>query len=134
MRMMESFGQPKFKIFLPIYYKLGITSIYEYLDIRFGKYARLSMTIVFLTQSILYNGLVVFAPALAMNQVAGLNLDMAILLVGFVCIFYTGSVEFLNFQLKKTRAAQLLFNHRKALGGMKAVVWTDVYQTIWMLR
>ena len=93
MRMMESFGQPKFKIFLPIYYKLGITSIYEYLDIRFGKYARLSMTIVFLTQSILYNGLVVFAPALAMNQVAGLNLDMAILLVGFVCIFYTESVE-----------------------------------------
>ena len=50
------------------------------------------MTVVFLTQSILYNGLVVFAPALAMNQVAGLNLDMAILLVGFVCIFYTGLV------------------------------------------
>ena len=33
---------------------------------------------------------------------------MAILLVGGVCIFYT------------------------SLGGMKAVIWTDVYQSIWM--
>lgn len=43
-----------------------------------------------------------------MNQVAGLNLNLAILCVGCVCIFYT------------------------SLGGMKAVIWTDVYQSIWM--
>ena len=63
---------------------------------------------IFLCQSILYNGLVVYAPALAMNQVAGLNLNLAILCVGCVCIFYT------------------------SLGGMKAVIWTDVYQSVWM--
>ena len=61
-------------------------------------------------QSILYNGLVVYAPALAMNQVAGLDINIAIIVVGCVCIFYT------------------------ALGGMKAVIWTDVYQSVWMLR
>jgi len=62
-----------------------------------------------LTQSILYNGLVVYAPALAMNQVAGLDINVAIIVVGCVCIFYT------------------------SIGGMKAVIWTDVYQSIWML-
>jgi len=51
---------------------------------------------------------VVYAPALAMNQVAGLDINIAILLVGIVCMVYT------------------------SLGGMKAVVWTDVYQSIWM--
>ena len=50
----------------------------------------------------------VYAPALAMNQVAGLDINIAILLVGIVCMVYT------------------------SLGGMKAVVWTDVYQSIWM--
>ena len=65
--------------------------------------------VIFLTQSILYNGLVVYAPALAMNQVAGLDINVAIIVVGCVCIFYT------------------------SLGGMKAVIWTDVYQSVWML-
>ena len=59
--------------------------------------------------AIIYNGLVVYGPALAMNQVAGLDLNVAILLVGSVCIFYT------------------------VIGGMKAVVWTDVWQTMWMI-
>lgn len=59
--------------------------------------------------AIIYNGLVVYGPALAMNQVAGLDLNVAILLVGAVCIFYT------------------------VIGGMKAVVWTDVWQTMWMI-
>ena len=50
-----------------------------------------------------------YAPALAMNQVAGLDINVAIIVVGCVCIFYT------------------------SIGGMKAVIWTDVYQSIWML-
>ena len=68
------------------------------------------LTIIFITQSILYNGLVVYAPALAMNQVAGLDINIAIVVVGAVCILYT------------------------SLGGMKAVIWTDVFQSVWMLR
>ena len=88
---------------------MGITSIYQYLDLRFGPTSRLILTLIFLTQSVLYNGLVVYAPALAMNQVAGLDINVAIVVVGCVCIFYT------------------------TLGGMKAVIWTDVFQSIWML-
>ena len=51
----------------------------------------------------------VYAPALAMEKVAGLNINVGIVVVGFVCIFYT------------------------TIGGMKAVVWTDVFQVIWMV-
>ena len=65
----------------------------------------LERLVIFLTQSILYNGLVVYAPALAMNQVAGLDINVAIIVVGCVYIFYT------------------------SIGGMKAVIWTDVYQS-----
>ena len=111
-------------VYIPIYYNLGVTSIYEYLEIRFGPSSRtignsksqiyqidsLNFPSVSLCQGILYNGLVVYAPALAMNQVAGLDINIAIIVVGCVCIFYT------------------------ALGGMKAVIWTDVWQSIWMLR
>ena len=31
-------------VYLPIYYNLGITSIYEYLEIRFGRTSRILMT------------------------------------------------------------------------------------------
>ena len=37
---------------------------------RFGRTSRYLLTFIFLIQSVLYNGLVVYAPALAMNQVA----------------------------------------------------------------
>jgi len=96
-------------IYVPIYYNLGITSINEYLDLRFGKLARTVMAIIGLIQAIVYNGLVVYGPALAMSQCAGLDLNVSILLVGLTCIFYT------------------------VIGGMKAVIWTDVWQTLWMI-
>ena len=57
-----------------MFYSLGVTSIYEYINLRFGKIARIFITVIFLIQSCLYNGLVVYAPALAMEKVAGLGL------------------------------------------------------------
>ena len=52
----------------------------------------------------LYMGIVVYAPSLALSQVTGLNVDLAILITFAVCIFYT------------------------SLGGIKAVIWTNVFQ------
>lgn len=51
---------------------------------------------------------VIFVPALAFNQVTGVNIHIITPVVCFVCIFYT------------------------SIGGIKAVVWTDVIQTIIM--
>ncbi|NWI37083.1 SC5A8 protein, partial [Picathartes gymnocephalus] len=100
------------EIFLPVFYKLGITSTYEYLELRFNKYLRLCGTVLFIIQtasklqsfSTLYTGIVIYAPALALNQVTGFDLWGAVVATGVVCTFYC------------------------TLGGLKAVVWTDVFQ------
>ncbi|XP_049740126.1 sodium-coupled monocarboxylate transporter 1 [Elephas maximus indicus] len=92
------------EVFLPVFYKLGITSTYEYLELRFNKYVRLCGTILFIVQTILYTGIVIYAPALALNQVTGFDLWGAVVATGVVCTFYC------------------------TVGGLKAVVWTDVFQ------
>ncbi|KYO17525.1 sodium-coupled monocarboxylate transporter 1 [Alligator mississippiensis] len=92
------------EIFLPVFYRLGITSTYEYLELRFNKYLRLCGTVLFIIQTILYTGIVIYAPALALNQVTGFDLWGAVVATGVVCTFYC------------------------TLGGLKAVVWTDVFQ------
>ncbi|XP_042745867.1 sodium-coupled monocarboxylate transporter 1 [Lagopus leucura] len=92
------------EIFLPVFYRLGITSSYEYLELRFNKYLRLCGTFLFIIQTTLYTGIVVYAPALALNQVTGFDLWGAVVATGVICTFYC------------------------TLGGLKAVVWTDVFQ------
>uniref|UniRef100_A0A023GNF3 Putative sodium/solute symporter ixodes scapularis sodium/solute symporter n=1 Tax=Amblyomma triste TaxID=251400 RepID=A0A023GNF3_AMBTT len=92
-------------VFLPMYYKMDITSINEYLEKRF-----MSTTIrniasgVFIVQTLLYMGVVLYGPSLALGSVTGIPVWSSILLNGIVCTFYT------------------------AIGGIKAVVWTDVVQ------
>ncbi|KZC08682.1 Sodium-coupled monocarboxylate transporter 2 [Dufourea novaeangliae] len=95
-------------IYLPVFYGLGITSSYEYLKLRFNDAVRLMGSVIFLIKMLLYIPLVIYVPALAFNQVTGINLHAIALLVCAVCIFYT------------------------TLGGLKAVVWTDAIQTIVM--
>ncbi|XP_011888112.1 PREDICTED: sodium-coupled monocarboxylate transporter 1 isoform X2 [Cercocebus atys] len=92
------------EVFLPVFYKLGITSTYEYLQLRFNKCVRLCGTVLFIVQTILYTGIVIYAPALALNQVTGFDLWGAVVATGVVCTFYC------------------------TLGGLKAVIWTDVFQ------
>lgn len=55
---------------------------------------------------ILYMGIVVYAPALALEAVTGINQVGAILVIGIVCTFYA------------------------FMGGMKAVLMTDVFQVV----
>ncbi|XP_012252781.2 sodium-coupled monocarboxylate transporter 1-like [Athalia rosae] len=95
-------------VFLPVFYKLQITSSYEYLNLRFNHVVRLMGSIIFLIKMLLYIPLVIYVPALAFNQVTGIHLHLITPIVCVVCIFYT------------------------TLGGLKAVVWTDTIQTIVM--
>ncbi|XP_051832236.1 sodium-dependent multivitamin transporter [Antechinus flavipes] len=92
-------------IFIPIFYRLNISSAYEYLELRFTKVVRLCGTITFIFQMVIYMGVVLYAPALALNAVTGLDLWGSVLALGIVCTIYT------------------------SLGGLKAVIWTDVFQT-----
>uniref|UniRef100_A0A3B4D5W4 Solute carrier family 5 member 5 n=1 Tax=Pygocentrus nattereri TaxID=42514 RepID=A0A3B4D5W4_PYGNA len=96
-------------LFLPIYYRLGITSSNQYLRMRFGRGMQLLGSLQFLIATLLYTGIVILAPALILNQATGLNMWASLFSTGFICTFYT------------------------TLGGMKAVVWTDVFQVVVML-
>ncbi|KAF4795977.1 Sodium-dependent multivitamin transporter [Turdus rufiventris] len=96
-------------IFIPVFYRLRITSTYEYLELRFNKTVRVFGTVTFIFQMVIYMGVVLYAPALALNAVTGFDLWSAVLTIGLVCTLYT------------------------TLGGLKAVIWTDVFQTLVML-
>ncbi|XP_065515027.1 sodium/iodide cotransporter isoform X2 [Lathamus discolor] len=97
------------KLFLPIFYRLGLTSTYEYLERRFSRSVRLCGTLQYVMATILYTGIVIYAPALILNQVTGLDIWASLLSTGVICTFYT------------------------TIGGMKAVIWTDVFQVFVML-
>ncbi|KAG8510765.1 Sodium-coupled monocarboxylate transporter 2 [Galemys pyrenaicus] len=97
------------ELFLPVFYRSGITSTYEYLQLRFNKSVRYAATVIYIVQTILYTGVVVYAPALALNQVTGFDLWGSVFATGIVCTFYC------------------------TLGGLKAVVWTDAFQMVVMI-
>lgn len=92
------------KIYLPVFYKMQLTSVYEYLEARFDKKIRLVSSFLFLIQSFLYLPIVIYVPALAFSHVTDFKVHMITPLVCAVCLFYT------------------------TIGGIKAVVWTDTLQ------
>ncbi|XP_021106808.1 sodium/iodide cotransporter isoform X13 [Heterocephalus glaber] len=96
-------------LFLPVFYRLGLTSTYQYLEMRFNRAVRLCGTLQYLLATVLYTGIVIYAPALILNQVTGLDIWASLLSTGIICTFYT------------------------TVGGMKAVVWTDAFQVVVML-
>nr|XP_016854439.1 PREDICTED: sodium-dependent multivitamin transporter [Anolis carolinensis] len=95
-------------VFIPIFYRLRLTSTYEYLELRFNKVVRICGTATFIFQMVVYMGVVLYAPALALNAVTNFDLWISVLTIGLVCTVYT------------------------ALGGLRAVIWTDVFQTFVM--
>ncbi|XP_070557194.1 sodium-coupled monocarboxylate transporter 1-like [Ptychodera flava] len=95
-------------LYLPVFYKLQVTSIYEYLEVRFNSATRLLGTCLYIFYKTTYLSVAVYAPALALSVVSGLNVWLTSSTVAVVCVFYT------------------------TLGGMKAVVWTDVLQSLIM--
>ncbi|KAL0102303.1 hypothetical protein PUN28_018672 [Cardiocondyla obscurior] len=91
-------------VYLPVFTTLQLNSVYEYLEIRFGRPVRILISTIFVFDVILYQSIVVYVPALALNQVTGINIHVIGSVVCVVCVFYT------------------------VLGGIRAVVWTDALQ------
>lgn len=91
-------------LFLPFYKKLRVTTSYEYIDRRFGRRARYCVSTLFVCARMGWLGTVIYAPALALATVTGIPLWLAIVLMGVLATTYT------------------------ALGGLSAVIWTDVAQ------
>ncbi|KAL5020353.1 hypothetical protein ScPMuIL_003245 [Solemya velum] len=97
-------------LFVPLLYPLKLTSSFEYIEKRFdSKVAKLTGTVIMIIQQIIYMGIASYAPSTALEAVTGFPEWATIVTVGLVSTFYT------------------------FLGGMKAVVWTDVFQSLVMI-
>ncbi|MEX0938370.1 MAG: hypothetical protein WDZ59_10970 [Pirellulales bacterium] len=98
-------------VVIPLYHRLDIFSIYEYLEFRFDLATRVASSGVFVLWRLLWLGGVLYAPCKVLVVAAGLEVDLWVLLVtlGAVGTLYT------------------------FLGGMKAVIWTDVIQSLVMV-
>ncbi|XP_046571641.1 sodium-dependent multivitamin transporter-like [Haliotis rubra] len=85
-------------LFIPILYRLGVTSVYEYFELRFGKRVRILASLNWILQVLLYMAFVLYAPSLALYSVTGFNLWLSISTVGVIVTIYTalGAVAELN--------------------------------------
>ena len=90
---------------LPFFRKLELISVYQYLEQRFGASVRLLISAVFLISRGLGTGVGLYAAAIILTVVLGIPIWATILLMGVVTVVYD------------------------TIGGMKAVVYSDVIQS-----
>ena len=93
-------------LFYPFYRRLKVTTSYEYIQRRYGDGARYAVSVLFLFARLGWLGTVIYVPALTLSVVTGINLTLAILLMGILATVYT------------------------VLGGLAAVLWTDALQFV----
>jgi len=91
-------------VLLPSYFRGEIYTAYEVLQTRFGGPTRTTASLLFLVTRSLADGLRLFLAATVLQQLTGWPISAAVVAVGVVTVVYT------------------------FLGGMKAVIWTDVIQ------
>ncbi|KAA1189125.1 sodium/solute symporter [Pseudohalioglobus sediminis] len=90
--------------FLPFFFNSGVASIYEYQEKRFGPASRSVMSGVFLLSQGLTSAAVLYATSLVLEFITGLPVEYCIAIVTLIALIYT------------------------SLGGIAAVIWTDVIQ------
>ena len=95
--------------YLPYFRKLNVTTAYEFLEQRFSVSSRLIASALFMLFHIGRVAIVLYLPALAISSVTDINIYVAILAIGILCIIYT------------------------VMGGIEAVVWTDALQAVVLL-
>ncbi|MBV1900154.1 MAG: sodium:solute symporter [Kordiimonadaceae bacterium] len=91
---------------LPPLYRSGVVSIYEYLETRFGMSTRLLISFVFQVSRSFGTGITIYATAIILESVMGIDFWTSIAVIGIITIIYS------------------------LQGGMKAVVYSDSIQMI----
>ena len=91
---------------IPLMYPLGLTSVYEYLFLRYrSRSLQVLGAAMGVSANLAYMTVALLSPALALETAVGIPLWMSICLVGSIGTVYT------------------------TLGGIKSVIWTDVFQS-----
>ena len=74
---------------VPVFYRSGVYTVYEFLERRFDVRARLLASLLFLLARGLATGIVLYAPALVLSVVTGWPTDWTILLMAVIAVSYT---------------------------------------------
>lgn len=91
-------------IFMPFFHRVKLYTAYQYLEARFTMGLRTIIAAIYVSRTLLWLAIVIYAPSLALQHVTGVPLWVMILIMGSISTFYT------------------------TLGGIKAVIWGDVLQ------
>uniref|UniRef100_A0A8D8VF55 Sodium/iodide cotransporter n=1 Tax=Cacopsylla melanoneura TaxID=428564 RepID=A0A8D8VF55_9HEMI len=96
--------------FVPVYFNLGVTSVYQYLDMRFkSRFVRRLASGTYLFRSLLNLGVTVFTPCVALKTVLGSPYSLSIIAITSISIVFT------------------------VLGGLRSAITADVVQCVVML-
>jgi SSS family solute:Na+ symporter len=93
-------------LFIPAFYRYNCTSIYEFLNYRFGPETQIAGSILFFITRLLASGVRLMVACLAVSIFIGWSIIPTIILFSVICILYI------------------------AWGGIKAIVWTNVVQAL----
>ncbi|XP_076240459.1 sodium-coupled monocarboxylate transporter 1 [Calliopsis andreniformis] len=97
-------------VFVPVYYSLGITSVYQYLDMRFkSKLVRCLASFSYVIRSLLNLAVTIFTPCVALKAVIGLPYWASIVGITSISVVFT------------------------VMGGLKAAILSDVIQGVTMI-
>ncbi len=93
-------------LFVPLYFRGELFTVYQILDQRFGGKVKRTAAMLFLGTRTVADGIRLYATALVLVALTGWADPVSILIIGIVTIAYT------------------------YLGGMAAVIWTDLIQLV----
>ncbi|GFS12325.1 sodium-coupled monocarboxylate transporter [Elysia marginata] len=93
-------------IFIPLFYQLKTVSCFQYLEMRFCREIRSICSTMYILYMIAYLSFCLSGPSIAVSHVTGIDIFWSTIAIGFVCSIYT------------------------AVGGMRAVIWTDTFQIV----
>src|SRR6478609_8086453 len=94
------------KYFVPLYRKVNSPSAYTYLENRFGAWARIYASSMYLLTQVMRIGTILYLMALVPNLMFGWSIVTVIIVTSFVVMLYS------------------------MMGGIQAVIWTDAIQAI----
>ncbi len=100
-------------VLLPLYYRLNLTSIYTYLEQRFGFYSYKTGAVFFILSRIIGAAIRTYVVIMVLHFFILKQMGIPFWLVGLIFILLA-----------------ILYTYR---GGVKTIVWTDTFQTTFIL-
>lgn len=100
-------------ILLPLYYRLNLTSIYEYLNIRFDQRSQITGSLLFVVSKMVSSATKLYVVVLVLQQFIFNDIGIPFYITSIGAIFIIW-----------------LYTHK---AGMRTIIWTDALQTLFFI-